>query len=141
MPEPMPLAASPYVSLTTFRRSGVGVPTPVWVVRLPGGSLGVWTVAESWKVRRIRANPAVTVALCDVRGRHRGPEIPGKATILDDSGTAEVRRALAAKYGMRAVLLLWASRLRRGRSGTVGLRIALSNVVSPPDTGRETDGR
>ncbi|WP_309057898.1 PPOX class F420-dependent oxidoreductase, partial [Streptomyces sp.] len=56
-----------YVSLTTFRKNGTGVATPVWYA-VDGEELYAWTRTDSWKVKRLRADPAVEVAVCDVRG-------------------------------------------------------------------------
>lgn len=111
--------------LTTFRKDGRAVPTPVWVVR-DGRSLAIWTVADSGKVKRIRRNGDVTVAACDVRGNPRGPAVPGHATIDDPAGADRVRALLRAKYGLLGRLTLLGSRLRRGASGTVSVHVALT---------------
>lgn len=116
------LTAGKYVLLTTYRRDGRAVPTPVWVVRLDG-ALGVWTVATSGKVKRIRGNSEVSLARCDFRGRPAGPAYTGRAELLDAAGSDRVRDAIARKYGLVGRLTLLGSRLRRGRSGTVGIRI------------------
>ncbi|MEV6650887.1 PPOX class F420-dependent oxidoreductase [Streptomyces sp. NPDC051219] len=94
------LARSPYVSLTTFRRDGTPVATPVWVVS-DGTELYVWTKTDSWKVKRIRNNSRVTVAPCDVRGRiPEGTQaVEGTARLLDSTGA--IRRLLSRKYGWR----------------------------------------
>ena len=42
-----------FVSLTTFKRNGEGVPGPMWIGR-DGADLFVWTPADSWKVKRVR---------------------------------------------------------------------------------------
>ena len=55
-----------YVSLSTRRRSGTEVSTPVLFVT-EGNRVFIWTSAMSGKARRIRANPEVTVAPCDIR--------------------------------------------------------------------------
>ena len=60
------LAAGSYLLITSFRKNGTGVPTPVWVVR-DGDTLGVWSAADSWKVKRIRARADVLVGPCDLR--------------------------------------------------------------------------
>lgn len=118
------LAAEKYVLLTTFRKDGRAVPTPVWAVR-DGNALAVWTVSDSGKVKRIRRDGRVTVAPCDVRGRLRGEATPGYASILDPATTRRIRGLLKQKYRMIGRLSLLGSRLRRGESGTVGLRIVL----------------
>ena len=43
-----PLPTSPYVSLTTFRRTGVPVSTPVWAAP-DGDTRVVWTRTDSGK--------------------------------------------------------------------------------------------
>jgi PPOX class probable F420-dependent enzyme, Rv2061 family len=119
------LGNAQYVLLTTFRKDGRAVPTPVWVVR-DGEHLAIWTVRDSGKVKRIRRNGDVLIGPCDVRGRPTGDQVPGRATVLDATGTARVKAALARKYGLLGRLTLWGSRLRRGREGTVAVRITLT---------------
>ncbi|HEX2287092.1 MAG TPA: PPOX class F420-dependent oxidoreductase, partial [Mycobacterium sp.] len=63
------------------------------------GKLFVWTEADSFKVRRIRRNPAVTVQPCTFRGAVRGVTASGRAEVLDEAGTRHVRTLLARKYG------------------------------------------
>lgn len=86
-----------YLSLTTFRRNGTGVATPVWFVQ-EGARLLVETDADSYKVRRIRRNPSVTVAVCTATGRIRGEHVAARADLLADSETARVQRLIAEKY-------------------------------------------
>jgi PPOX class probable F420-dependent enzyme len=90
-----------------------------------GDALGVWTVRDSFKVKRIRRNPVVTVAPCTFRGRLLGPAIPGRAEIVDATGAARIRTAIVRKYRLTGWLSLLGSRLRRGTAGTVGIRIVL----------------
>ncbi|MGE5135267.1 MAG: PPOX class F420-dependent oxidoreductase [Gemmatimonadota bacterium] len=66
-----------YLSLTSYRRDGTGVATPVWFVQDKGLIL-VQTDAESGKARRIRRDPSVTIAPCTATGRLRGT--PARAT-------------------------------------------------------------
>ncbi|WP_067181242.1 PPOX class F420-dependent oxidoreductase [Microtetraspora niveoalba] len=119
------LGAEQYVSLVTLRRDGTPVPTPVWVVR-DDDALVVWTVADSGKVKRIRNRPEVTVTPCDVRGRPRGEPVSGEAVLLSPQDTDRVRELLIRKYGLIGRLTVLGSKLRRGRRGTVGVRITLS---------------
>jgi uncharacterized protein len=116
------LSAGKYLLVTTYRKDGRAVPTPVWVVR-DGDALGVWTAVASGKVKRIRNNGGVLVGRCDVRGRPAGDPVPGHAELLDADGTEHYRALIARKYGLVGRLTLWGSRLRRGREGTVGVRI------------------
>ncbi|MEZ0076436.1 PPOX class F420-dependent oxidoreductase [Planotetraspora sp. GP83] len=118
------LGAEKYVSVVTFRRDGTPVATPVWAVR-DGDALVVWTVRDSGKVKRIRNNPEVTVAPCDIRGRLRGEAVGGRAELLPAEQIDHVGRLVMGKYGLAGRLTIWTSRLRRGRQGTLGVRITL----------------
>lgn len=119
------LGREKYIVLTTFRRNGAPVPTPIWLVR-DGDRLAVWTPRDTGKVKRIRASRRVTVQACDVRGRTtHGPLVSGTAVIADEAETAIVRRLLARKYGLLGRLTLLGSRLRGGLSRTVGVLITL----------------
>lgn len=119
------LGAGKYLLITTYRKNGSAVPTPVWVVR-DGDALGIWTVADSWKVKRIRNRADVVVGPCDVRGNPTGDSVPGRAEILDAAGSAAYRRLIARKYGVLGRLTLLGSRLRRGADGTIGIRVTLT---------------
>ncbi len=118
------LADSKYLLLTTFRRNGQPVSTPVWVAP-DGGSLAVWTVRDSGKVKRIRRSGAVELAPCDVRGVPHGPSVRGRAMALDEADTRRVERLLVRKYGLLARLYIRLSHHRRGRDGTVGVTITV----------------
>ncbi|MGV9708508.1 PPOX class F420-dependent oxidoreductase [Streptomyces sp. NPDC003483] len=119
------LASGKFLLITSYRKNGTGVPTPVWVVR-DGDALGAWTVADSWKVKRIRNRSDVLVGPCDVRGNPTGEQVPATAEIVDGATTARYRGMIARKYGILGRLTLFGSRLRRGPEGTVGLRITLT---------------
>lgn len=115
-----------YVSLTTFRKDGTGVSTPVWAVA-DGGELYVWTRSDSWKVKRIRNNGRVTVSPCDVRGRvpQGAPVLEGEARLLDAAGLKRVRALMSRKYTWQFWALdLPAALARRGRRPHVGIAVA-----------------
>ncbi len=124
MTDVVSLAAARYVALTSYRRDGTPVSTPLWVCRL-GDHLAVWTPRSSWKVKRISRNPAVTVAPCRFRGEVTGPAATGRATLMSDAETARLRTVMARRYGITGWLTVYGSVLRRGRTGTVGIRIDL----------------
>ncbi|MFI1372042.1 PPOX class F420-dependent oxidoreductase [Streptomyces longwoodensis] len=116
------LGAGKYLLLTSYRKNGTAVATPVWVVR-DGDALGVWTTADSWKVKRIRARPGVLVGPCDLRGHPTGDQLPATAEIVDAATVGRYRQLIARKYGLTGRLTLLGSRLRRGLDGTVGIRV------------------
>jgi len=94
------LGDEPFVLLTTFRRSGERVSTPVWVAR-DGDHLVVITPAGTGKVKRIAANPAVEVTPCDRRGRPKpwASTLAGRAEVRESAADSEAaREAIKAKY-------------------------------------------
>ncbi|KMO95869.1 PPOX class F420-dependent oxidoreductase [Streptomyces roseus] len=106
-----------YVSLTTFRKDGTPVATPVWAVA-DGGELYVWTRSDSWKVKRIRNNGRVALSACDVRGRvaEGAAVLEGEARLLDEAGLARVRKLMSRKYTWQFWLVdLPAALARRGK--------------------------
>ena len=94
-----------YILLTTFRRDGSPVATPVWCVR-DGETLRVTTQGSSGKARRIRNNGQVTVAPCDMRGRPKGPAVAATARIDDVDRSAETARLIARRYGLLGRFML-----------------------------------
>ena len=92
-----PTVAGKYLSLTSFRRDGTGVATPVWFVEADGRLL-VETDAGSYKVRRIRRNPQVTIAPCTATGRLRGTPVPAWAELLPDTEVTRVDQLMTRKY-------------------------------------------
>ena len=121
------LANEKYLLLTTFRKDGRGVSTPVWVAR-HGEELVVRTPIDAGKVKRIRRDGAVEIAPCDVRGRPRGESVTGRARLLDADQTRGVRAAIERKYGIIGRLVTLGVRLRQGSDGIVGIAIALEET-------------
>jgi hypothetical protein len=95
-----------YISLTTFRKSGVGVPTPVWFGE-GDGKLYVMTRSDMGKTKRIRNNSKVRVAPCTIRGKVTGPEFPATARILPPAEHAYARQTINRKYWLARVPLIW----------------------------------
>jgi uncharacterized protein len=95
-----------YISLTTFRKSGTMVATPVWFGE-EGAKLYVMTRSDMGKTKRIRNNPKVTVAPCTMRGELTGREFPALAHILPPEEHARARGTLNRKYWMARLPLIW----------------------------------
>jgi PPOX class probable F420-dependent enzyme len=112
------LANSKYLLLTTFRKDGTGVSTPVWVGQ-DGDALVFWSAVDTGKVRRLRRDDRVELAECDFHGKPSGASVKATAETLSSDDAARVRRMLARKYGLVGHLTFLGSRLRRGRDGTV----------------------
>ncbi|MFF5389251.1 PPOX class F420-dependent oxidoreductase [Streptomyces sp. NPDC013012] len=88
-----------YVSLTTFRKNGTGVATPVWYA-VEGSELYAWTRTDSWKVKRLRNDPRVEAAVCDVRGNvpEGAARVTGEARLVTGEELRRVRKLLLRKY-------------------------------------------
>jgi len=95
-----------YVNLTTFRKNGLAVNTPVWFAARDG-KLMVMTRNDSGKYKRIRNNPAVRLAPCNIRGKITDPAFPGRARILAPEEWPEARKAIQAKYWLMGMSALW----------------------------------
>ncbi|MEU3982776.1 PPOX class F420-dependent oxidoreductase [Streptomyces sp. NPDC026672] len=118
------LGTGKYLLVTSYRKNGSPVPTPVWVVH-DGDTLGIWTPADSYKVKRIRARGDILVGPCDLRGNPLGDQVPATAEICDPDTTARYRKLIIRKYGVVGRLTLLSSRLRNGTHGSTGIRIIL----------------
>lgn len=103
----MDLDSAKYVAITTRRRNGETVSSPVWIARLGDGRYGFTTDAASGKVKRIRNFPDVELQVSDVRGRVRPGSSAHLATarIVEGNDCLEVRDAIKKKYGWQFGLI------------------------------------
>lgn len=113
------LEGQDYLNLESFRRDGTGVRTPVWFAEHQG-VLYIYTLADAYKVKRIRRNPDVRVIACDFRGTPRPGAVWQDATahIEDAAGDQLGHRLLNQKYGWKKQIgdLFSAGLLRRKRA-------------------------
>lgn len=107
------LAQSRYLSLTTFRRNGSAIATPVWFAAA-GAAWFVFTAAESGKVKRLRHTSSVRMAACDMRGKVLGPAFETEASLTMDNREIEAGyTALKQRYGWQLAVtnvLSWLGR-------------------------------
>ena len=111
-----------YLLLTTFTKDGRPKPTPIWAAP-DGDRLLVITEADSWKVKRIRNTPRVTLAVCDMRGNPKSDAIDATAAILDKSETETVYAAIGQRYGIVGKVFNLFSKLRGGAQRNIGLEL------------------
>jgi uncharacterized protein len=116
------VAKAQYVLLTTFTKDGRPKPTPIWAAS-DGDRLLMITQGKSWKVKRIRNTPRVTLAICDMQGRPKSEAIDATATILDASQTGFVYDAIGREYGIVGKVFNVFSKLRGGMKNNVGLEV------------------
>ena len=111
-------ARQQYLNLETFRKSGLGVRTPVWFVQ-DNETIFVRTMANSGKVKRIRNNGSVNIAPCKMDGVPIGEWFPAQARELTDLETdRKVDRLLDKKYGLMKKLFGLSSAFQ-GRKDTI----------------------
>jgi PPOX class probable F420-dependent enzyme len=103
---PSAIRGQKYISLTTFRKNGEKVATPVWFGE-DGDKLYVMTRSDMGKTKRIRNNSQVQVAPCTMRGKVTGPEHSASACILPPEEHAHAREAINRKYWMARLPLIW----------------------------------
>ena len=111
-----------YILLTTFTKDGRPKSTPIWAAP-DGERLLVITEADSWKAKRIRNTPRVTLAVCDMRGNPKTDSVDATAAILDKSETEKVYRAIGKRYGIIGKVFNLFSKLRGGAQRNVGLEL------------------
>jgi uncharacterized protein len=116
------IAKSDYILLTTFTKDGRPKPTAIWAAP-DGDRLVVITQEKSWKVKRIRNTPRVTVAACDLRGNPMSEPVDATATILDKSENGAVYDAIGKRYGLLGKTFNLFSKLRGGMKNNVGIEL------------------
>jgi PPOX class probable F420-dependent enzyme len=97
------LAGEKYINLETYRKDGRGVRTPVWFVESSSGDgsiLYVRTSDDTGKYKRIRNNPSVQIAPCDMRGSVKGKWVKGEARIAREEEKLKAFKMLEKKYGI-----------------------------------------
>ncbi len=120
------LAKAQYILLTTFTKDGRPKPVPVWAALDGDHGDRLITEGKSWKVKRIRNTPRVTLAICDMRGRPKSEAVEGTAAILDKSQTAAMYDAIGKRYGIVGKVFNLFSKLRGGMDKNVGLELRVA---------------
>jgi uncharacterized protein len=100
-----------YLNLESYRRNGQGVRTPLWFAE-DNGALYFYTLADSYKVKRIGANPRVRVVPCDMRGNVKGEWVDATARRLDVVESRRVDKLLDRKYGLVKRITNFVSKFR-----------------------------
>ena len=116
------VAKSEYILLTTFTKDGRPKPTAIWAAP-QGDRLVVITQEKSWKVKRIRNTPRVTVAVCDRSGNPKGEDVEAIATILDKSANGATYDAIGKRYGLIGKTFNFFSKLRGGEKNNVSIEL------------------
>ena len=123
MPKPglLQLENQKYLSLETYRKDGRAVATPVWFAE-EAGVFYIYSLADAGKVKRIRNNPRVRIAPCDVRGKLKGSWVDAEALIMDESGAEYGHKLLNQKYGLLKRIGDFFSKLRKRKRAVIAIR-------------------
>ena len=112
-----------YINVETYRKSGAAVQTPVWFVQ-DGEALLVRTLAESGKMKRVRNNSKIRVAVCNMSGGLLGEWQNAHAEIVQDPAVDDlVNKLLRKKYGMIKRILDWREKSRDTQSGIMKITL------------------
>ncbi|MGB6387435.1 MAG: PPOX class F420-dependent oxidoreductase [Terriglobales bacterium] len=95
-----------YISLATFRKSGVAVYTPIWFAE-DDNKLYFMTNSKLGKCKRIRNNPQVKIAPCTMRGKITGPEFAATVRVMQPEEFARARQAIKQKYWLARIPFIW----------------------------------
>ena len=98
----MSLADEKYLLLTTFRKNGKAVATPVWAVPHGDGKIAFYTSSGSGKAKRLAHTKRVTVQPCDSRGKPKAGTTAVEATaeLVTGAALTEITQEIRAKYGL-----------------------------------------
>jgi uncharacterized protein len=113
----MPTLSGEYLNFESYRGNGAAIRTPMWFAE-SGPSIYVYTLTNTPKVKRVRNNPQVRIAACDMRGNLKGDWINAKAQIVENDEAIRGQALLREKYGWKKAIGDFYSRLV-GRKRTV----------------------
>ena len=111
-----------YINIETHRKNGTAVRTPIWFI-IYQDLIYFRTDAKSGKIKRIRNNPHVRIAPCDIRGNVKGNWFDGKVKFADSTESSIVFSMIDKKYGFGATLVRIFNKIRH--TNPVVLCIAL----------------
>jgi PPOX class probable F420-dependent enzyme len=112
-----------YLNLETYRKTGVAIATPVWFAA-EGDTIWIYSVANVGKVKRIRNNPKVRIAPCDIRGGLLGGWVDARARIVTGQEETHGHQLLDRKYGWLKKFGNFYSRLLRRDRAVIAINLA-----------------
>lgn len=129
---PADLDRAKYVSFTSYKRDGSPKSLPVWVVPFEGG-YAFTTDADAYKVKRVRRDARVTLAVSSFKGVVPSDAVvyTGAAVILEGDDAARVASAIKKKYWLMYTLITLNNVLKRIRgkdngTGETAIKVMLA---------------
>jgi uncharacterized protein len=111
-----------YIDIETYRKNGTAVRTPIWFI-IYQGLIYFRSDAKSGKVKRIRNNPHVRIAPCDIRGNVKGNWFDGKVKFADSAESSIVYSMIDKKYGFVATLVRIFNKIRHTNPVVIGIAL------------------
>ena len=111
-----------YLNMESYRKSGEAIRTPLWFVQ-DGDVLYFYTVAHSFKVKRLKNNPRIRIAPCDMRGNIKGDWVDATARLLDPTEAKHADDLLNAKYGLMKRTLNFFAKLRGHQRAAFAIQV------------------
>jgi PPOX class probable F420-dependent enzyme len=100
-----------YLSLATFRKSGVAVETPVWFAE-EDDVFYIFSAGDAGKIKRLRNSPRCRIAACTMNGRIIGDRVEAQGRLLTEADDVDAAlAALRRKYGWQMTITNIMSRL------------------------------
>jgi uncharacterized protein len=120
---------SKYLLLTTFTKDGRPKPTAIWGVP-EDGKLLVITDDGSWKTKRIKNTPRVTIAKSGSLGKPKSDDVEGIARVLPKSETRRVYNAVLKRYWYHAPWF-YVHSVVRGGIDKVHVGLEITEITQP----------
>ena len=117
-----PFAGQKYLSLESYKKDGTPVATPLWFAQ-EGRVFYIYSLANAWKVKRIRNNPRVRIVPCDIRGNINGQWVDGEARILGHAEAEKAHHLLNRKYGLLKRIGDLFSKLRKRERAAIAIQV------------------
>ncbi len=118
-------ANAKYLNLESFRKTGVGVRTPVWFAEEQESHVFyIYSAPDAGKVKRVRNNPKVRVAPCGLRGQLRGAWVDARARICEGDEAARGQELLRHKYGWLKITGDFFSQLRGRKQVVIAVELS-----------------
>jgi PPOX class probable F420-dependent enzyme len=117
------------MNVRSFRKDGLPIDTPVWVVVIDGG-VAFFTDDRSFKFKRLRRNPRIEVAPSDVWGKVSAPWQPAVCRVIEDPARKQrIFDLIAKKYGIHWTMSTLGKRLLRQLHHRVVFEVALDEAA------------
>lgn len=134
-PELAPFVEQKTILLTTFRRDGTPVPTPVSIA-VEDGRAYSRSYEKAGKTRRLRNDPRVEVVPSTARGKPVGPALEARAHRLDGAEAHHAAQLLSRKHPLlHGVVVPLGHRLGRRKTGRT-----VHFVLTPTDSAGGGEG-